>query len=101
MLLAVRVSRCECPMKWGVGTMPFRRAWLYVLALLILTFVAFWPGYFSKLPDKKLAHHYHAASAVLWMLLAIAQSWTIHHERIALHRKAGLAIFVLFPFFMI
>jgi len=81
--------------------MPFRRAWLYVLALLILTFVAFWPGYFSKLPVKKVAHHYHAASAVLWMLLAIAQSWTIHHDRIALHRKIGPAIFVLFPFFMI
>jgi hypothetical protein len=81
--------------------MPFRRAWLYVLALLILTFVAFWPGYFSQLAVKKVAHHYHAASAVLWILLAIAQSWTIHHDGIALHRKLGLAIFVLFPFFMI
>ena len=81
--------------------MPYRRAWLWVLALLILTFVAFWPGYFSKLPEKKLAHHYHAASAVLWMLLAIAQSWTIHHDRMALHRKIGLAIFLLFPFFLI
>jgi len=81
--------------------MPYRRAYVYVLALLALTFVAFWPGYFSKLPVKKLAHHYHAASAVLWMVLAIAQSWTIHHDRIALHRKIGPAIFILFPFFMI
>jgi hypothetical protein len=81
--------------------MPYRKAWIWVLALLVLTFVAFWPGYFSKLPDKKLAHHYHAASAVLWMVLALAQSWTIHHDRIALHRKVGLAIFVLFPFFLI
>ena len=81
--------------------MPYRKAYLYVLALLALTFVAFWPGYFSKLPVKKIAHHYHAASAVLWMVLAIAQSWTIHHDRIALHRKIGPAIFILFPFFMI
>jgi hypothetical protein len=81
--------------------MPFRKAWLYVLALLALTFVAFWPGYFSKLPVKKLAHHYHAASAVLWMVLAIVQSWTIHHDRIALHRKIGLAIFIFFPFFLV
>lgn len=81
--------------------MPFRKAWLYVLALLALTFVAFWPGYFSKLPDKKLAHHYHAASAVLWMILAIVQSWTAHHNRLALHRKTGLAIFLLFPFFLV
>ena len=41
--------------------MPYRKAWIWVLALLALTFVAFWPGYFSKLPVKKLAHHYHAA----------------------------------------
>jgi hypothetical protein len=81
--------------------MPYRRAYLYVLALLALTFAAFWPGYFSQLTVKKVAHHYHAASAVLWMLLAVVQSWTIHHDRIALHRKIGLAIFVLFPFFLI
>ena len=81
--------------------MPFRKAWLWVLVLLALTFVAFWPGYFSKLPDKKIAHHYHAASAVLWMLLAIAQSWTVHHNQLGLHRKSGLATFLLFPFFLV
>ncbi len=81
--------------------MPYRKAYWFVLALLALTFVAFWPGYFAKLPGKKIAHHYHAASAILWMLLAIVQSWTIHHDRIALHRKIGLAIFILFPFFMV
>lgn len=81
--------------------MPYRKAWLWVLVLFALTFVAFWPGYFSKLPDKKVAHHYHAASSVLWMILAIAQSWTAHHKQLALHRKIGPAIFLLFPFFLI
>ena len=81
--------------------MPYRKAWLWVVVLFALTFVAFWPGYFSKLPDKKVAHHYHAASSVLWMILAIAQSWTPHHKQLALHRKIGLAIFLLFPFFMV
>ena len=81
--------------------MPYRKAWLWVLVLFALTFVAFWPGYFSKLPDKKVAHHYHAASSILWMILAIAQSWTPQHNQLALHRKLGLSIFVLFPFFMV
>jgi hypothetical protein len=81
--------------------MPFRNAGLYVLALLALTFVAFWPSYLSDLPGAKSAHHAHAASAVLWTVLAIVQSWTIHHDRIALHRKTGLAIFLLFPFFLV
>jgi hypothetical protein len=81
--------------------MPFCKAWLYVVLLLALTFVAFWPGYFSELPDETGAHHAHAASADLWMILAIAQSWSVHHNQLAMHRKIGLAIFVLFPFFLV
>jgi len=81
--------------------MPYRKAWLWVLLLFALTFVAFWPGYFSKLPDKKIAHHYHAASSVLWMVLAILQSWTAHHGRVALHRKIAPMVFLLFPFFLV
>lgn len=81
--------------------MPFRHAWAYLAALLALTFVAFWPSYLSDLPGAKMAHHAHAASAVLWTTLAIVQSWTIHHDRFALHRKTGLATFILFPFFLV
>jgi len=81
--------------------MPYRHAWIYVLALLALTFVAFWPSYLSVLPEAKLAHHFHAGSSVLWTLLAALQSWSIHHDRWALHRTAGLAVFLLFPLFLI
>lgn len=81
--------------------MPFRKAYLYLLALLALTFVAFWPTYLSDLPNANPAHHWHAGSSVLWTLLAVLQSWTIHHDRWALHRKAGLAVFILFPFFLV
>jgi hypothetical protein len=81
--------------------MPYRKAYLFVLALLALTFVAFWPSYLSNLPQANLAHHYHAASAVLWTVLAALQSWSIHHDRWALHRTAGLAVFALFPFFLV
>jgi hypothetical protein len=81
--------------------MPYKRAWLFVLALLALTFVAFWPSYLSKLSGALLAHHAHAASAVLWTVLAALQAWSIHHDRGSLHRTAGLAVFALFPFFLI
>ena len=80
--------------------MPFRKAWLYVLALLALTFAAFWPGYFAELSSETMAHHAHAASAVLWMILAVVQSWAAHHH-LSLHRKTGLSIFLLFPFFLV
>ena len=81
--------------------MPYQKAWLFVLSLLALTFVAFWPSYLSQLPGALWAHHAHAASAVLWTVLAISQAWSIHHGRWDLHRTTGLAVFVLFPFFLI
>ena len=81
--------------------MPFRKAWLYVLALLALTFVAFWPSYLGRLHEALLAHHAHAASAVVWTLLAALQAWSIHHDRWTLHRTVGLAVFALFPFFLV
>lgn len=81
--------------------MPYRNAYWFVLALLVLTFVAFLPSYLSKLPEAKLAHHFHAASAVLWTMLAIVQSWSIHHDQRALHRTVGLAVFALFPLFLV
>lgn len=81
--------------------MPYRKAYWFVLALIALTFVAFWPSYLSVLPKAKLAHHFHAASAVLWTMLAALQSWSIHHDRWAIHRAAGPSVFVLFPLFLI
>jgi hypothetical protein len=81
--------------------MPYRKAWVWVLLLFTLTFVAFWPGYFSKLSAHSQAHHWHAAGAVLWTVLAIMQSWTVHNDRLALHRKTGLAVFALFPLFLL
>jgi len=81
--------------------MPFRKAYLFVLALLAVTFIAFWPSYLTKLPAAKVSHHVHAAGAVLWTILAIVQTWSIHHDQWALHRKMGLATFVLFPMFLI
>ena len=81
--------------------MPYRNAYLFVLGLLALTFVAFWRTYLSDLPNADPAHHWHAGGSVLWTLLAAVQSWTIHHDRWALHRTAGLAVFALFPFFLV
>ena len=81
--------------------MPFRNLHLIVLALLALTFVAFWPGYFSQLPAGKQAWHVHAAGAMLWTVMVSVQSWSIHNGHRALHRQAGLASFVLFPLFLI
>jgi uncharacterized membrane protein YozB (DUF420 family) len=80
--------------------MPYRHAWLFVLALIAATVLAFWPGYFSVLRNAPIAFHLHGLTASLWMALLVAQSWTVHHGRRALHRTLGPATFVAVPLFI-
>ncbi|SMQ79176.1 hypothetical protein SAMN06295984_3122 [Sphingopyxis terrae subsp. ummariensis] len=81
--------------------MPYRNAWVYCLAMIAMTLLAFWPGYFSRLGTAKIAWHIHAVTATAWMLLLAAQSWSIDRGERARHRSLGLAIFILVPMFMV
>lgn len=81
--------------------MPYRLAWIWCLALVALTVVAFWPGYLSRLGTAPVSSHYHAITATAWILLLAAQSWAIDRGRRAQHRSLGLAIFALVPLFFV
>ncbi len=80
--------------------MPYPRAWLGVALLLVLAFFAFWPNYLGQLNAAEWQLHVHAVTAGLWVTLVILQSWSIHHGHRALHRTAGLSIFVVAPLFI-
>ncbi len=80
--------------------MPYPRAWAWVALLLVLTIPAFWPNYLGQLNVVEWQIHVHGATAGLWVLLVILQSWTIHHGRRNLHRTLGLASLVLTPLFL-
>ena len=81
--------------------MPYRHAWLFVLALIAATFVAFWRGYLSRLGASPMAFHIHGATAGFWMALLAFQSWNIHGRSRALHRTMGLATFAAVPLFFV
>lgn len=80
--------------------MPYAHAWLWVTALLVLTVPAFWPTYLRQLGTVEWQIHVHGATAGLWVLLVILQSWSIHHDRRSLHRTAGLASLLFAPLFL-
>jgi hypothetical protein len=44
--------------------------------------------------------HAHGISATLWLMLLVAQSWTIQHGQRQSHRKMGTASLLLFPLFL-
>jgi hypothetical protein len=79
---------------------PYRHAHWYLLALLPLVGVAFWPAYFSIVSNVPVALHAHAAAGTLWIGLLAAQSWLIHQGRRDLHRQTGIASLIVFPFFV-
>jgi hypothetical protein len=79
--------------------MPFRHAGWALVLLVPMIAVAFWPQYFGDLPNASFALHAHGVTASLWVLLVFFQHWSIHSRRNALHRSAGLAVFVAVPLF--
>ena len=77
--------------------MPYAKAHWFMLALLPVTVLAFWPGYFGNLRDAPLAHHLHGITGTLWILLIAGQSFAVHSRRLPLHRSVGRSVFVLAP----
>lgn len=77
--------------------MPYSKAHWFMLALLPVTVLAFWPSYFGILRDAPLAHHLHGVTGTLWILLIAAQSFAVHSRRLPLHRSVGRSVFVLAP----
>ena len=68
---------------------------LVVIAVLI---AGFWGSYFSVWNNVPWEFHVHGVAASIWVLMVLAQSWTVHHGQLPLHRAVGKASLLLFPF---
>lgn len=77
--------------------LPFPRAHYWIAALLVLTFIGFWPSYFAIFGEASFAHHLHGLTATLWMVLLIGQSVTIHRRKFRAHAWWGRTSLVLIP----
>ncbi|MBC7520313.1 MAG: hypothetical protein H7268_04365 [Sandarakinorhabdus sp.] len=78
--------------------MPYRHGHYFVLFVLAVIGLGFWPSYFAAIGHVPWQFHLHGAASSLWVILVAAQSWTAHHRQMPLHRMAGKASLVLFPF---
>src|SRR5215212_431760 len=78
--------------------MPYRRAPYYILAVIAVILAGFWPSYFGKWDSAPWQFHAHGIAASLWVLMVLAQSWTVHKEQLPLHRAVGKSSLLLFPF---
>lgn len=79
--------------------MPYPRAHLYMLAIIAVIVVGFWPSYFAVAGDVPWQFHAHGIAASCWVLLVTAQIWTAHRKhQLPIHRAVGMASLFLFPF---
>lgn len=86
-------------------TPPFINSGYYFVALFVLVIAGFWPSYFAKFfdgtADFTFYLHFHAALAMLWVFMLIAQPILIRQKKFALHRKIGKLSYVLVPLIFI
>ena len=78
--------------------MPYPRAHYYVFLVIGVIVAGFWPSYFGVWSSAPWQFHAHGIAASLWVAMVAAQSWTVHHNRLALHRAVGKTSLFLFPF---
>jgi hypothetical protein len=79
--------------------MPYRHAPYYMLGVIAVILIGFWPSYFAAGTQVPWQFHAHGMAASLWVLMVTAQSWTAQRKaQLPLHRAVGMASLLLFPF---
>lgn len=85
--------------------MKFKYVDYYFLSFIVFVIVGFWPTYFSKFfdgtADFNHYFHFHAVTAVLWVLFLIVQPMLIRLKKFRIHRLIGKFSYVLVPILFI
>ncbi len=73
----------------------------YLIGLIVLVLLGFWPSYFSKFLDGTANFsnyfHFHATLLIVWMALLIAQPILIRKKKIKIHRWIGIGSYFIIP----
>lgn len=80
----------------------YRNAFYWMIALLVILLIGFWPSYFSRLNDPMhVTLHLHSIAMLAWVLLLIAQSWLIRNRKLSHHKLLGKASLLIAPLVVI
>lgn len=69
--------------------LDYNNSWAWVIGLLIISFIAFWPSYYAVISESDFYIHFHAVTAILWFALLIVQPVLIKNRKLRLHRLFG------------
>ncbi len=80
--------------------MTYRYAYLWIIGLFLITILAFWPTYFSRLAETSWPYHLHGIISTIWIGLFVVQNLAINQMKRKLHRQIGISIMVVVPLFL-
>jgi len=63
--------------------------WIWFAVIFVVTFLSFWPSFFSAIVNVETHIVIHGISAIAWMLLTVAQALLIKSRRRRHHRTVG------------
>ena len=75
--------------------------WVWFTAIFAITFISFWPSFFSAIVNVETHIVIHGISAIAWMLLTVIQAsliksgWRKHHRTVGYFSLSLAAILVL------
>ena len=72
----------------------------FFMFILLISFAGFYKTYLVKFPHLEgftLAHHFHGAVMLTWILMLIAQPIFIRTKKMEWHRIVGKASYFIFP----
>lgn len=91
--------------KTVVKKIRFEKSGYYLMILVVLALLGFWPTYFSKYidgtADFNMYFHFHGLMASLWIMMLIVQPILIRKKKLPLHRKIGKLSYIILPLFFI
>ncbi len=70
---------------------------LFMAILLVITFIGFWPSFFSRLGEAPLTHLLHGFTSTIWIVILGAQAWLINAHKPSIHRTLGITGLMIAP----
>ncbi len=81
-----------------LNSILFPKFYWWLLLLLPLTLLGFFPTYFGKLPGAlPTVFHLHAAFMLIWIAIAISQPFLIKWKKTGTHRRIGQISYFVMP----
>lgn len=69
--------------------------WFWLAVIFIVTFLSFWPSFFSAIVNVETHIIIHGISAISWMLITVLQAWLSKGKWRKYHRILGYASLTL------